>query len=244
MRQVIALLLVALAVSCQDNAVPVNDAAAPVTTDDANRIAVEEPVTTDVNAQPVDNVAVVQPVNTDVNAQPVDNVAVVQPVDNVAVVQPVDNVAVVQPVTTDANAQPANNNQSAQNVVRLDNNFLLQLIAVKAVADVNNQDKALKELFALQTLFGHAKLAEANIGLSYNEEDASFELVDAGNNSALDTQALISRLQEQTAQNTDANDSAQNADANVPVSGLVGRVVIFANETVDDLQEELGHLVN
>jgi len=124
-------------------------------------------------------------------------------------------------------ANTPNSNSNTQNVVKIDNNFMLQLLALKTIAMSMNQNNALQQLIALhalmssndqlRTLFGGVDLAATNIGLYYDPSSQNFVFVDLANNAKVDIQTLMSRLQAS---------AAQNASANVAPSGIIGNLPI------------------
>ena len=163
-------------------------------------------------------------------------VATTQPVANVV---PISN-RVSAPVNAQVNPQvQVNNNAQAnpqahmQNVVKIDNDFLLQLIALKQVAMHMNSGNALAQLITLhalwnnsedmRALFHNVDLSAANVGLYYDPSTQSFALVDLASNARTDINALQARLQALAAQGA-------TVDANVAVapaqSGLISQLPI------------------
>lgn len=131
-----------------------------------------------------------------------------------------------------SNTRVAANNAvtvNMQNAVKVDNDFLLQLLALKNIAMSMNQNNALTQLVQLHALwnnnndlnklFSGIDISAANIGLYYNAATQNFVLVDLSTGAATDIITLMSRLQAAAA-------ASQNANAAVVASGLLGDLPI------------------
>lgn len=125
-------------------------------------------------------------------------------------------------VTNNAN-NSANANANAQAnanlkyAVKIDNDFLLQLIALRNVAMSMNSSNVLEQLVMLhalwtsndklRTLFHSADFSAANIGLYYDPTSQKFALVDLSAGTQVDIQTFMARLQVAAAQNAAATPS-------------------------------------
>lgn len=145
------------------------------------------------------------------------------------------NNTTIQAQAQNQNRIAATNNSTAavnaQNVVKIDNDFLLQLLALKYIALSMNQNNALTQLIQLHALwnandklrmlFAGVDVSSANIGLYYDQSTQSFALIDLSSGARTDILTLMAKLQAIASQNVNVN-----GNANVAVSGLIGGLPI------------------
>ena len=128
-------------------------------------------------------------------------------------------------------AAQANNNVNTNNAIKIDNNLLYELLAIKAInADTNNKG-VLSQLISLdylwnsnsniKNLFQNMNFCAANAGLYFDQASGSFKIVDLNTGSFMTFADFVARLKAVAAASTTLASNV-NVVQSAPVqSGLV-----------------------
>jgi len=112
------------------------------------------------------------------------------------------------PVITNPSSAPATNanaDNSIKNAVKVDNNFLLELLALKEISVDNQKKGVLAQLLTLDTLwntnsnlknlFQNVNFSAANVGIYYDYASQSFKMVDMATHADVTIADFVAKLQ-------------------------------------------------
>ena len=161
-----------------------------------------------------------------------------------------NNIAANTNINANNNAA-VSSNINMDNVVKIDNDFLLQLLALKSIAMNMNGNNVLQQLLLiyamfhnndkLRVLFNGINIASTNIGLYYDATTQNFSLVDLNTNAFTDINTLISRLQFNNNQNINAQVKPSGLIDQLPIVGPLAGSLLGGLPIVGGLVQGLGN---